>query len=133
MAGMVREYNVTITPVGAVVVVSAIAIPWRGRILRARAAVIAGTAINQVSLRFAVANPPVGFDTKIQYGLTAQPLDQSEMVPIDYIMTPATVNSWLVNGFVGVAVDNAVVDHTVDVQLVIESPVPALSTGLGAL
>jgi hypothetical protein len=130
---MVREYNVTITPVGAVFVVSAIVIPWRGRILRARAQVTAGTAINTVQLRFAVANPPVGFDTKLQYALTVQPLDQAEVVPIDYLITPATVNSWFVNGFVGVAVDNAVVDHTVNVQLVIESPTHVFANGLGAL
>lgn len=131
---MVREYNVTITPVGAAFVVSTLAVPWRGRILRARAAVTAGTAINQVALRFAIVDPVAApFDVKLQYGLTAQPLDQNALVPVDYMIAPGSVGGWFVNAFVGVAVDNAVVDHTILVQLVIESPAPPLSAGLGAL
>jgi hypothetical protein len=134
--GVVRTYEVTFTTnVGAAYIEQAIVVPYKGIIRRARADVTAGTGTPTVGLSFRrIAGGAGPFDILLEYGLTADPLDSQEEV--DYERDPATPlesNEYYAEMFVAVLTSDATVDHTVEVQLTIESPGEPGGYGQGSI
>ena len=95
-------------------------IPTTGRLERVRAIVSAGTAINQVSVEVRDATGATGLGVLFSTGgLVANPLDQS---PLDWFSIPSA-GGGAIHGslFVAASVDNAALDHTIDVELIFEN------------
>ena len=125
-ATITRVYVATVLLVGAALLEGAIAIPYKGVIRRVRVDVTAGTGVPGVTVQAAlrkITGAPGTFDVIIAYALTADPLDSEEDLP--YVMPDTVavgVDGYLKGAFIAVATSDATADHTVEVELTIESP-----------
>lgn len=119
--GMRRFYAGTATLVGAVNVFIALTVPRVGIIRRARAAATAGTGIpGSVSMTIQDANPASSpFGVFLAYSLTATAIDSEECVR--YEATALAAGSYYGTLQIGVAHSDVTLDHTIQVQLDIES------------
>ena len=117
--GFTHEYTHTFTNVGAAYIEEQISVPYIGRISRVRIRVTGGTAINQARARVATVAGAAGFANKLEYALAAQPVDSEENPNIFYQVTQVAGTHYGVL-FLAVSVDDATLDHTVEVELTIE-------------
>ena len=94
-------------------------VPSRGYIRRVRVDVTAGTAINTIQFELRQSTGGTGFDVVASQALAAEPLDVLYDPPRFYSVTETASGQGRL--FMAVAVDNAALDHTVQVRLDIEN------------
>ena len=106
------------TGVGTAFVEIPMIVALNGKMRRVRASVLAGTAINQVSLEIRETAGGTVLNVPLAYALGAQPLDSAEDVL--YRAEPIDGKPNLGTLYVAVAVDNATADHAITVSLDID-------------
>ena len=106
------------TGVGSALVEIPMIVPVKGKIRRARASVIAGTAINQVQMEIRETSGGTGLDVALAYALAANPLDSEE--ELLYRVSASASNPLVGVLYVAVAVDDATADHAISVSLDID-------------
>jgi|GEM_PF-6601257 len=93
-------------------------LPRKGWIRRVRADVTAGTNILNVSASIRESAGGTGLAEILAYALAAEPVDSEEDIYYEATVSDITLGTGSL--FIGVAVDDATLDHVVAVQLDIE-------------
>jgi hypothetical protein len=133
VAESINHYTVKLTSVGQVYVEGTVAVPVNGLILRAKAVVTAGTAVNQVGVSIgevAMTGPP-GVEEVYSWPLAREPLDSrfrdngTTGAPLFYAVAVDTTidQSRGQKGllFIYGKVDNDTLDHNVTIQVDIQT------------
>jgi hypothetical protein len=133
--GTRNVYSTTITAVGSVLKEGLVQVPFRGLIHRVNFFVSAGTAVSQVRGQVGKGIGATGNNVLAKYSLSPETLPPSPTNDVilgllssqeggiyySVVPVPNTLYGFLV---VSVAADNAVLDHTVGVELTIEDLFP---------